>query len=132
MPFGKIILTEIRNQVAKRTDICVNVYVWKTTYGQTIFLKKISKVNANIQKFEQNVIEKEQRAEFSFTTQKLINIKNKISKVSDTNDFVEILCEIMQLKINKNLSKEQIDEIKVKWKRYKLTKKQIESIYELL
>ena len=31
-----------------------------------------------------------------------------------------------------NISKEKIDEMKVKWKPYKITKKQIVSIYELL
>ena len=33
---------------------------------------------------------------------------------------------------NDDISKEKIDEMKVKWKPYKITKKQIVSIYELL
>ena len=47
-------------------------------------------------------------------------------------DFVEILSEIVQMKIDDDISKEKIDEMKVKWKPYKITKKQIVSIYELL
>lgn len=61
-----------------------------------------------------------------------MNIILFLIKVPDANDFVEILCEIMQMKIDNGISKEKVDEMKSKWKQYKMTKKQIVNIYELL
>lgn len=42
------------------------------------------------------------------------------------------LCEIMKMKKENGIPKEQIDGMKSKWRQYKLTKKQIVNIYELL
>lgn len=67
-----------------------------------------------------------------FTVQNLRDIKQILIKVSDANDFVEILCEIMKMKEENRISKEQIDGMKSKWRQYKMTKKQIVNIYELL
>lgn len=72
------------------------------------------------------------KTEILFTSQKLRDIKMILLKVSDSNDFVEILCEIVQMKINNTISKEKIDEMKAKWKQYKITKKQIVNIYKIL
>lgn len=68
----------------------------------------------------------------TITVKKLRDIKQILIKVSDANDFVEILCEIMKMKEENGISKEQIDGMKSKWRQYKMTKKQIVNIYELL
>ena len=79
-----------------------------------------------------HTVEKKHSLEIQFTVQTLKDIKKLLIKVSDAADFVEILSEIVQMKIDDDISKEKIDEMKVKWKPYKITKKQIVSIYELL
>ncbi len=128
LPFGEITLKEIREDKPKRADMYVKVCVWKTAYGQTIFSKKIGKKTLNLKQSIQYVVD----AEILLTVQKLRDIKQILIKVSDANDFVEILCEIMQMKKNNGISKEQIDGMKLKWRQYKMTKKQIVKIYELL
>lgn len=132
LPFGEITLKEIREDKSKRADMYVNVYVWKTTYGQTIFSKKIGKKALNLEQTIQYEIYEKHSSEILFTVQKLRDIKQILIKVSDANDFVEILCEIMKMKKENGISKEQIDVMKSKWRQYKMTKKQIVNIYELL
>ena len=132
LPFGEITLKEIREDKPKRADMYVKVYVWKTAYGQTIFSKKIGKKALNLEQPIQHTVEEKHSLEILLTVQKLRDIKKLLIKVSDANDFVEILCEIMQMKMDNGISKEKIDEMKSKWKQYKMTKKQIVNIYELL
>lgn len=132
LPFGEITLKEIREDKPKRAGMYVKVYVWKTAYGQTIFSKKIGKKALNMEQTILHTVEKKHSPEIQFTVQKLKDIKKLLIKVSDAADFVEILSEIVQMKIDDDISKEKIDEMKVKWKPYKITKKQIVSIYELL
>lgn len=132
LPFGEITLTEIREEKPKRAGMYVKVYVWKTAYGQTIFSKKIGKKALNLEQPIQYVVEERHSSEILLTVQKLRDIKKLLIKVSDANDFVEILCQIMQMKMDNGISKEKIDEMKSKWKQYKMTKKQIVNIYELL
>lgn len=132
LPFGEITLKEIREDKPKRAGMYVKVYVWKTAYGQTIFSKKIGKKTLNMEQTIPHTVEKKHSPEIQFTVQKLKDIKKLLIKVSDAADFVEILSEIVQMKIDDDISKEKIDEMKVKWKPYKITKKQIVSIYELL
>lgn len=126
------LLKEIREDKPKRAGMYVKVYVWKTAYGQTIFSKKIGKKTLNMEQTIPHTVEKKHSPEIQFTVQKLKDIKKLLIKVSDAADFVEILSEIVQMKIDDDISKEKIDEMKVKWKPYKITKKQIVSIYELL
>lgn len=132
LPFGKITLKEIREEKPKRADMYVKVYVWNTTYGQTIFSKKIGKKALNVEHPIQHTVEVNHCSEILFTVQKVRDIKNLLNKVSDANDFVEILCEIMQMKVDNGISKEKIDGMKSMWKQYKITKKQIVGVYELL
>lgn len=131
LPFGKITLKEVREEKVKRENMYVNVYVWKTTYGQTIFSKKMGKKEVNVEASVQYMVEGEKTG-ILFNSQKLRNIKIVLLKVSDSNDFVEILCEIIQMKMNNTISKDKIDEMKLKWKQYKITKKQIVNIYRML
>lgn len=130
--YDQITLKEIREDKPKRAGMYVKVYVWKTAYGQTIFSKKIGKKTLNMEQTIPHTVEKKHSPEIQFTVQKLKDIKKLLIKVSDAADFVEILSEIVQMKIDDDISKEKIDEMKVKWKPYKITKKQIVSIYELL
>lgn len=132
LPFGEITLKEIRDGKPKRADMYVKEYVWKTAYGQTIFSKKIGKKVSRIEQTTQHTVEEKNDSGIPLTIQKLRDIKKLLIKVSDANDFVEILGEIMQMKLDTGITKEKIDEIKSKWKQYKITKKQIVSIYELL
>lgn len=132
LPFGEITLKEIREDKPKRADMYVKVCVWKTAYGQTIFSKKMGKKALNLEQPIQHAVQEKNSSEILFTVQKLRDIKKLLIKVSDANDFVEILCEIMQMKMDNDISKEQIDDMKTKWRQYKMTKKQIVNIYELL
>lgn len=132
LPFGEITLKEIREDKPKRADMYVKVCVWKTAYGQTIFSKKMGKKALNLVQPIQHAIQGKNSLEILFTVQKLRDIKKLLIKVSDANDFVEILCEIMQMKMDNDISKEQIEDMKTKWRQYKMTKKQIVNIYELL
>ena len=132
LPFGEIKLREIREDKSKRADMYVKVFVWQTTYGQTIFSKKIGKKALNTETSIQYTVDKKRSLEVQFTLQRLRDIKKILNKVSNTDDFIDILSEIVQMKMEANTSKEKIDEIKLKWKMYKVTKKQIVSIYELL
>lgn len=132
LPFGEITLMDIREDKPKRADMYVRVYVWKTSYGQTIFSKKIGKKALNIEPPIQHALEENHSSESLITVQKLRDIKKLLIKVYDANDFVEILCDIMQMKTDNDISKEKVDEMKTKWKQYKMTKKQIIKIYELL
>lgn len=131
IPFGEITLTEVREDEPKRADMYVHVYVWKTPYGQTIFTKKIGKKTFNTEPPAEQKKE-EHDLEIMFTIQKIKDIKQIFNKVSDAEDFVEILCEITQMKIDNENSKEKIDDMKLKWKKYKMTKKQIVDVYKLL
>ena len=132
LPFGEVTLKEIREDKPKRADMYVKVCVWKTAYGQTIFSKKIGKKALNLEQSMQQAVEEKHSSEILLTVQKLRDIKKILIKVSDANDFVEIICEIMQMKRDNVILKEQIDDMKSKWKQYKMTKKQIVNIYELL
>lgn len=132
LPFGEITLKEIREDKPKRADMYVKVYIWKTTYGQTIFSRKIGKKALNLEQTIQYEVDEKHSSEILITVQKLRDIKQTLIKVSDANDFVEILCEIMKMKKENGIPKEQIDGMKSKWRKYKLTKKQIVNIYELL
>lgn len=132
LPFGKVILKEIREEKSKRDDTFVRMYVWRTEYGQTIFSKKIGKKAKGVEPLVQHTTEEKHTSGILFTTEKMRDIKKILLKVSDASDFVEILCEIMQMKMTNDIPKEKIDEMKLKWKKYKLTKKQIVNIYGLL
>lgn len=132
LPFGEITLKEIREDKPKRADMYVKVYIWKTAYGQTIFSKKIGKKALNLEQPIQYAVDEKHSSEICLTVKKLRDIKQILIKVSDANDFVGILCEIMQMKKDNGISKEQIDGMKSKWRQYKMTKKQILKIYELL
>ena len=132
LPFGKITLKEIREDKPKRADMYVKVYIWKTAYGQTIFSRKIGKKALNLKQTVQYEVNEKHNSEILLTVKKLRDIKQILIKVSDANDFVEILCEIMKMKEENGISKEQIDGMKSKWRQYKMTKKQIVNIYELL
>lgn len=96
------------------------------------FLEEDREKALNMEQTIPHTVEKKHSPEIQFTVQKLKDIKKLLIKVSDAADFVEILLEIVQMKIDDDISKEKIDEMKVKWKPYKITKKQIVSIYELL
>ncbi len=128
LPFGKITLTEIKEEKAKREDIYVKVYVWRSVYGQTIFSKKIGKKSRVKNQF---VKEKNKDEDILFSIHKLQDTQKILSKVTDSKDFVSILDEIIQLEIQDDFTKEKICEIKTKWKKYKITKKQINSICNL-
>ena len=135
LPFGKITLMEIRDEKVNREGMYAKTYIWKTQYGQTIFSKKIGKnhtVNENNTK--RLVIENKEQQLNGFLINKeiLSNIKNILDKVTNANDFVEILCYIMQMRFSEDLSKGTVDELKEKWKKYRLTKKQIVSVYKIL
>ena len=132
LPFGEITLKEIREDKPKRADMYVKVYIWKTAYGQTIFSRKIGKKALNLEQRVQYEVNEKHSSEILLTIQNLRDIKQILIKVSDANDFVEILCEIMKMKEENRISKEQIDGMKSKWRQYKMTKKQIVNIYELL
>lgn len=132
LPFGEITLKEIREDKPKRADMYVKVYIWKTAYGQTIFSRKIGKKALNLEQRVQYEVNEKHSSEILLTVQNLRDIKQILIKVSDANDFVEILCEIMKMKEENRISKEQIDGMKSKWRQYKMTKKQIVNIYELL
>lgn len=132
LPFGEITLKEIREDKPKRADMYVKVYIWKTSYGQTIFSRKIGKKALNLEQAVQYEANEKHSSEILLTVQKLRDIKQILIKVSDASDFVEILCEIMKMKEENGISKEQIDGMKSKWRQYKMTKKQIVNIYELL
>lgn len=96
------------------------------------FLEEDRKKALSIERPVQYTVEEKHNLEIVFTTQKLRDIKNVLIKVTDANDFVEIICEIMQMKRSSDVSKEWVNEMKSKWKQYKITKKQIVSIFELL
>lgn len=132
LPFGEITLKEIREDKPKRADMYVKVYIWKTAYGQTIFSREIGKKALNLEQGIQYEVNEKHSSEILLTVQNLRDIKQILIKVSDANDFVEILCEIMKMKEENRISKEQIDGMKSKWSQYKMTKKQIVNIYELL
>lgn len=96
------------------------------------FLEENREKALNLEQSVQYEVNEKHSSEILFTVQNLRDIKQILIKVSDANDFVEILCEIMKMKEENRISKEQIDGMKSKWRQYKMTKKQIVNIYELL
>jgi len=131
LPFGKITLKEIRNEKAKGKDMYAKTYIWKTQYGQTIFAKKIGKVDV-----DKNYKIQEQKEEnpsvCKVNKDSILQIKAVLGKVSDANDFIEILHSIMEMQDKGGIKKEDSDLLKAKWKKYRLSKKQIDSIVKII
>lgn len=134
LPFGKITLIEIRNEKAKARDMYAKTYIWRTSYDQTIFSKKLGKVNKVSISItsEDEVGKKENAPNCMISKDMLIQIKSILRQVSDADNFVEIISSIMELISNDDLSKESIDILKNKWKKYKLTKKQVMQICKII
>lgn len=133
LPFGNIELGEVRNEKCNGHTYSVQTYIFKTDYNQKIFVKCISK---NSNKEEQKSIAspeiRAQKIRFDITV--LQEITKQFNKVSTTNDFFEILYEIVSRLENNNfvLDKLFIDGLKTKWKCYKITKKQIDAVVKIL
>lgn len=128
LPFGELTLKEIRDEKVYNKDMYAKTYVWKTNYGQTVFSKKIGKLN----KVNSDIEYKEKNKNLNISKAKLDSIRDNLKVVTNLNDFVEILGAIMELNDKTDIQSKNIDELKKKWKKYKLTKKQILSIYNLL
>ena len=107
-------------------------FVCRTGYGQTIFA---TKVRRNRQEGRQKSADQISEPSFDLRINKtvLIELGTIFSNVRSTCDFVEILTSLMKLiEQRESLSKEFIDYYKEKWKKYRITKKQMEMAYKLL
>lgn len=127
LPFGNLTLKEIRDESVLGKNMYAKTYIWKTNYGQTVFSKKIGKIS----KGNTNA-ETEKNKNFSIDKNKLNNIKDNLNSVTSLNDFIEILGEIMELSDKADTQRIAINGLKAKWKKYKLTKKQIVAVYKIL
>lgn len=127
LPFGNLTLKEIRDESVLGKNMYAKTYIWKTNYGQTIFSKKIGKTCK-----ENTNDEIVKSKDFSINKNKIDSIKNNLNLVTSLNDFIEILGEIMELNDKVDVRSKEINDLKTKWKKYKLTKKQIVAVYKIL
>ncbi len=132
LPFGKIELIEKRNERTFSKNIYAITFVCRTEYGQTIFTTKVGRSK------QEDIQEKSHQIKKMFFDLKLskllfTELGNIFANVYSTCDFIEIVISLMELIEKKGqLSKEFINYYKGKWKKYKITKKQMETAYKLL
>ena len=102
-------------------------------YGQTILATKVGR---NSQEDRQKSADQISEPSFDLRINKavIIELGTIFNNVRSTCDFVEIVTSLMKLiEQRESLSKEFIDYYKEKWKKYRITKKQIkEMAYKLL
>ena len=107
-------------------------FVCRTGYGQTIFATKVGR---NSQEDRQKSADQISEPSFDLRINKavIIELGTIFNNVRSTCDFVEIVTSLMKLiEQRESLSKEFIDYYKEKWKKYRITKKQMEMAYKLL
>lgn len=126
LPFGKITLEAVRDEKVYGKDMYAKTFIWRTNYGQTIFSKKIGKISKD------TISNVGENKKFNIDKEKLNEIKNILDPVNDLNDFIELLGSIMDLVNEIELQNKMINDLKLKWKKYKLTKKQIVLVYKVL
>lgn len=127
LPFGEMQLMEIRKEKSRSDSICVETYIFKTNYGQTVFAKKLSKYV--------NYVPSESLTNESHlfnieidknTMLKVKNISEILSQVDKTKDFVEIISKLIDNKVKKKyIPDEEIDFIIKSYPQYNLTRDQI-------
>ena len=132
LPFGKLELIEIRNEKTFSRNMYAVTFVCRTGYGQTIFATKVGR---NSQEDRQKSADQISEPSFDLRINKavIIELGTIFNNVRSTCDFVEIVTSLMKLiEQRESLSKEFIDYYKEKWKKYRITKKQMEMAYKLL
>lgn len=142
LPFGKVTLCETKNESNFTKNINVITRILKTEYEQTIYVKKLEKskensykndviTNRTVQKMEDiNNVERK----IMLSSDELIKIHHELKKVTSAEDFINIINEmIIELQEhNFVLSKEYITALKEKWNKYKITKKALNSVADIL
>lgn len=137
IPFGEMKLIDIRDEKAMSRGMYVKTFIWTTCYKQTVFSKKIGKIEKdNKENIEFSKEDKSlKKNEFRLSKDNLYEIQIILGKMKETQVFIEIFGEIMDLQ-NENLNKKQeneaINKMKEKWKEYRLTKKQILAVRKIL
>ena len=132
LPFGKLELIEVRNEKTFSRNMYAVTFVCRTEYGQTIFATKVGR---NRHEDRQKSADQMTEPSFDLRINKAVFIELGaiFSNVRSTCDFVEIVTSLMKLiEQREALSKEFIDYYKEKWKKYRITKKQMEMAYKLL
>nr|WP_297935116.1 ADP-ribosylglycohydrolase family protein [uncultured Lachnoclostridium sp.] len=142
LPFGKVTLCEIENEYNSYKNIKVLIRVLKTEYEQTIYVKKLEKIKDNSYKNEEvsdKIALKQQDAnkaekKIMLSSNELIKIHHELKKVTKTEDFINILNEMVieMQEHNFELNKEFITALKDKWNKYKITKKALNSVADIL
>lgn len=135
LPFGNIKLIDVRKEKAFAKDMYADTYICKTSYNQTLFIKKVGKMKDVINISEQNVelpIEN-QGINVNFNRTVLMQLHHIFIKADNASDFLNIIGSIIEL-IEKGveLKKCDMDSLREQWGKYKITKKQLESAYKLL
>lgn len=132
LPFGKLELVEVRTHKVFTKNMYARTYICRTEYGQSIFAKKIGRLYEEKQKVESDVKDKTEQGLF-IEKQMISELADVLCNVKKTEDFVEIITSLMTLcESNKEVDNEIIAMYKQKWKKYKLSKKQLDKVCALL
>lgn len=135
LPFGNIRLIYIRKEKTYAKDMYADTYICKTTYNQTIFIKKVGKVKEAVNNSEQNNMLplNNNGVNVCFNKTILMQLHDIFIKINNTGDFLNIVYRIIEI-IEKGteLKKGDIDVIRKDWNMYKITRKQLENAYILL
>lgn len=133
LPFGTIRLEEIRNEKVLYENIYATTYISKTTYGQTIFTTKVGRIK-NKKDISQNLVTANtQQNKILVGCSTLLKIADILISVEKTIDFIQIIQSLSAVvESNKPLSDVEINSLKETWKVYRLTKKQISAVYNIL
>lgn len=129
LPFGKVTVMDLRSEKVLANNMYAYTYCCKTEYGQTIYTTKVGRdKELLLEKSNEGISRK-----VIFDKNLLAEIYKKISNVNNTSDFLEIVNSIVdKVESGKTFSKEELDILKENWGKYKISKKQINSIYKLI
>ena len=131
LPFGKIELLDIRTEAVYSKDMYAYLYVFKTEYEQTIYVSKVGKktlVNSvSLKNKIENIPQLEKTKEGVWLNKdKMIMLGNIFKNVEKTEEFIQIIYELLSLfEKNISISKTDLKTIKERWKKYKITLKQL-------
>lgn len=129
LPFGKVTVLDIRKEKALAKNMYAETYFCKTEYGQTIYTTKVGRCKELLLEKANEEIPKK----VILDKKSLYEIYELLNNVSNTDDFLEIINSIItKVENGESFSKEELDIYKENWKKYKITKKQINNIYKLL
>ena len=127
LPFGKIELLDIRSEQVYLKDMYANTYLFITEYEQTLYVSKVGKKprSEGINIKSENSVESDKNIIY-LDKEKMKLLGEIFKKIDEIEDFIEIVYKLLSiLEVDDNISKEDWKDIRERWKKYKITKKQI-------